>query len=544
MKFKYFYLIATAAVLVSCDKDSGDILVNGGGAVSDPDGTVIVSIRNDDDWIKLKDVGYISMENDNFVAENDVSGICSVGKVNGLGNVRVAPEQGWASSVAVIPGNGYLVKNVYNGELFARIYVEEYIVGTSGGVIGAYIKYESPFKPENIKQNQVDFADEFSDGELRSHLLTYYDHDNNGYLDENEHWSVTSAVISEGADIDWLLKKFPSLQSYGVVKEDGIEVTFLDGVTEISCEMVYKYGFETISVTIPESVVEMEPKAFSRYKGILYLNCNTEDYPYDSYVYSPFYESEFETIIIGNKVKSIGNYTFYGCSSIKSVTLSDSISSIGESSFAQCDSLTDIIIPDSVTYIGRYAFSGCESLSEITISNNISEINESIFSGCVSLKNIEIPDSVTQIGDYAFFGCSSMTNIIIGDSVVEIGRYVFSGCSSLKSLTFPDSVTSIGEDPCHGCYNIETLVFGDGITSIKNWHFADATNLKSVTIGNNITEIEYGKFRNCTSLASITIGNSVENIEGSVFAGCTSLTNVTIPNSVITIGTRAFDGCI
>ena len=52
---------------------------------------------------------------DNFVPYHygyyvDDIDFCSVGAVNGLGNVREAPSKGWASTVAVQEGHGYFVR--------------------------------------------------------------------------------------------------------------------------------------------------------------------------------------------------------------------------------------------------------------------------------------------------------------------------------------------------------------------------------------------------------------------------------------------------
>ena len=106
-------------------------------------------------------------------------------------------------------------------------------------------------------------------------------------------------------------------------------------------------------------------------------------------------------------VTSIGDGTFYGCSSLTSVTIPDGVTSIGDSVFSGCSSLTSVTIPDGVTSIGGSVFSGCSSLTSVTIPDTVTSIGDGAFIGCSSLTSVTIPDNVTSIGDYAFLGCSS-----------------------------------------------------------------------------------------------------------------------------------------
>ncbi len=64
-----------------------------------------------------------------------------------------------------------------------------------------------------------------------------------------------------------------------------------------------------------------------------------------------------------SQCKSIGDFAFEYCTSLKNITIPDSVTSIGGWAFSSCDSLTSIQIPDSVTSIGSSAFSGCTSLA-------------------------------------------------------------------------------------------------------------------------------------------------------------------------------------
>lgn len=134
-------LFCAAIVFSSCGSDDEDALggVDPDKNVADPVGTITLSMRDTKNGNTYLD--NIQIENENFTGRECY--FASVGAVKGLGNVANIPTTGWASQVAVIPGNGYVA---YNNSRFYRLYVTDYITATSGGIIGADVKYQKPFK--------------------------------------------------------------------------------------------------------------------------------------------------------------------------------------------------------------------------------------------------------------------------------------------------------------------------------------------------------------------------------------------------------------
>ena len=195
------------------------------------------------------------------------------------------------------------------------------------------------------------------------------------------------------------------------------------------------------------------------------------------------------------------------------------MTSIGDCSFWGCTSLTEITLPDSVTYIGYKAFLDTPWLKIKQAENPLVIVNHILIDGTTCTGSVSIPSGVTSIGVWAFDGCISLTEITIPDSVTSIGGRAFDGCISLTEITIPDSVTSI-ESTFEGC-----------------------TSLTEITIPNSVTSIGYYTFSDCTRLTKITIPDSVTSIGGYAFKGCTSLTEITIPNSVVDIGESAFENC-
>lgn len=153
-------------------------------AVPDPEGTIIVQVRNNGEtsisptglggyyWENETIWGgaYFSIDFDNnlsvvypTILDNlpilNPGEINCIGKVAGLGNIRKLPKEGWAIISAILPEHGYILRcksdidmngnSTPNGYTYCRLYVVDYIISTEGGIIGATIKYQSPFFPES-----------------------------------------------------------------------------------------------------------------------------------------------------------------------------------------------------------------------------------------------------------------------------------------------------------------------------------------------------------------------------------------------------------
>lgn len=143
--------------------------------------------------------------------------------------------------------------------------------------------------------------------------------------------------------------------------------------------------------------------------------------------------SGLTSVTIGNNVTSIRNFTFFGCSGLTSVTIGNSVTNIGEGSFKGCSGLTSITIPNCVTVIGTGAFSSCQSLSSIAIEDGVSSIGEKAFEFCTSLTTIVLPNSIFEIRNSTFYGCSKLTSVIIQNVNFILGG-AFANCQELTDF--------------------------------------------------------------------------------------------------------------
>ena len=169
------------------------------------------------------------------------------------------------------------------------------------------------------------------------------------------------------------------------------------------------------------------------------------------------YKADIVDVAIGNRVKTLGNGVFLGCSKLENIDLPNSVKSINQNAFSYCRNLVNINIPSGVTSIGASAFTNCSSITSITIPSGLTSIGARTFYGCSSLTDIEIPSGVTNIGNSAFYGCSGLTSIIFNDVLLTISNSAFRNCSGLTSIELPSSITSIELYAFNGCTNLSSI---------------------------------------------------------------------------------------
>ncbi|MDE5868118.1 MAG: leucine-rich repeat domain-containing protein, partial [Anaeroplasmataceae bacterium] len=248
----------------------------------------------------------------------------------------------------------------------------------------------------------------------------------------------------------------------------------------------------------------------------------------------------------------LNDYAFYQCEFVKQVVISSPvITTIGNSTFFGCTSLTSFVIPETVDTLNVSIFENCTSLTEVTYFDLVTEIGDRMFANCTSLKKFEFRDNVLSIGESAFEGCTSLgiesafdpepTNYLPTielNNVESIGETAFKDCTSLVTITFHECLESIGDYAFEGCSSLTTLVHENTVLGVGV--FKDCTSLDNVTLNEGTTLINDEAFLNCSSLSNIIVASTVTAIGDRSFQDCISLSEIELPEGLLSIGENAF----
>ena len=323
------------------------------------------------------------------------------------------------------------------------------------------------------------------------------------------------------------------------------------------------------SVTIPDSIIEIKPGAFSWCNYLEFVNIS-QDSLLEVIGSSVFINCKITSMYIPAKVISIGldeygmfRSPFAYCKLLTSITVDERNTkyySVGnciidpETKTLVCGINNSVIPGDgSVTQIGVYAFYACNVMESIIIPDAITVIADSAFSACSSLVSAVIPDSVTDIGQSAFFLCSSLESIVIPRSVTYIGGNLFGSCDMLTSVIVEEGnpvyhsngnciIETATKTLISGCNN-STIPTDGSVEIIGNFVFNYCDVLENIVIPGVITRIGSCAYYRCNNLTSVVIEQGVARIEWNAFANCQSLVSVIIPDSVTSIDEYAFEGC-
>ena len=178
--------------------------------------------------------------------------------------------------------------------------------------------------------------------------------------------SVTTIGYNVVYDTPWLNNQPEGLAYVGKIvcgfKGNGTSAIIADGTLAI-CPNAFYDNSNLVSVTIPASVKSIGEYAFA-------------------------YCTALESIVIPAGVTTIDYGTFERCEALESVVFAGGslLDTIMNCAFQSCYNLSSIIIPDKVKSIGEFAFSYCNNLTSIVIPSSVEEIGEGV---CYNSKNVE-----------------------------------------------------------------------------------------------------------------------------------------------------------
>ena len=276
------------------------------------------------------------------------------------------------------------------------------------------------------------------------------------------------------------------------------------------------------------------------------------------------YEDSIETVVVGDRITSIGNYAFYGCSALTTVELAETVFSIpghvttlNNGIFYGCDSLTTVTLEEGVQTIGRYAFEECSALKTVTIPASVVTIGFKSFDYCYLLRDIYYGGDYDQWEDidghdnaeYSYVTIHKTPKGSCGEEATwafdeSTGTLTISGKGETSEWNFNSNSPTQYNHPWKDLAgSITKVVVEEGITVLGGRVFYQHTALKSVTLPDSLTAIYGYAFYKCEKITKIEIPEGVTTINNYAFGYCTALKSVTVPASVTTIGWNAFEGC-
>lgn len=225
---------------------------------------------------------------------------------------------------------------------------------------------------------------------------------------------------------------------------------------------------------------------------------------------------------------SVGEYAFYGCTSLATLTLPDNVNKIGKYAF-QNTAILDFTIPAKCKTIGENAFYNTKKLQTVQVSEagnaEMTQIGSKVFANSsVSKLDLSNATSLEMIADDAFIYDLSAVN------------------NQLETVILPKAVAPA---------TVSNFILFDGLTPsfTKGNAFANCTGLKKID-NLKISQVEFimnGAFENCESLeelnfpATAWIMTSDNTSNTSAFLNCPKLKKITFADGWHGIvGTGAF----
>ena len=325
-------------------------------------------------------------------------------------------------------------------------------------------------------------------------------------------------------------------------------------ITEIqfpsATSKITNYAFSDLvnveKIEIPNSVEEIGDYAFlncagvkeiyipisiANWGGFVFKDCVSVGYIFtenttDINMTAPIWDASVGSKAADNYVelqiesKSIGQYAFYGLSSV-----------------------TNVKLPTTLTGINDYAFYGFTSPFALNLSS-ATNIGKYAFYGCTGADSINIPVA-TSIGDNAFENCTGAKKITVGATSVNYGNEVFKNCSGCQELYLGAIGFKQNSNAMNGMGSASgfKVTLGKAITSINGTlqtSYIGTTKPMSLVLeaGSKLSSIGTSAFEGNALLISVDLNNRAEELALSdkAFYKCTSIKSFSTNTGSLSVG--------
>lgn len=155
---------------------------------------------------------------------------------------------------------------------------------------------------------------------------------------------------------------------------------------------------------------------------------------------------------------------------IEQATLRDGTVGIADEAFKERSRLTTLVMPDSMLYVGNYSFEGCVSLRSLTLSPVLKSFAFRSFHACVSLTSLEIPETVETVKMESFTACTRLLRKAMY-RVTYVDRWVVACDSDATFTVLTENTVGVGP-----------LVFGENSPLETVFYEGDAQGFAALRI--------------------------------------------------------------
>ena len=264
-----------------------------------------------------------------------------------------------------------------------------------------------------------------------------------------------------------------------------------------------------------------------------------------------------QRVVVEEGVTYLGEESLSSLRNATSLSLPNSLTTIGQAALYAIG-VSSLVIPDKVVSIGDFAFNGCANLQTITLPAGLRKIGH-CFIECSNLKTINFKGTMKQWlacggGESTFPAqtqvvCASGTLNLDGTCGDDLtwtldnsGKLTISGTGAMYDYDCDYESYSFTSPWAKYRSMIRSVEIGSGVTSIGSYAFVD-TNITSLNIPGNVKSLGAGSFSDNRYLVNLTFSSGLKRIESMAFAG-SHLSTVVIPDGVTSIGERAFSNCV
>ncbi len=255
---------------------------------------------------------------------------------------------------------------------------------------------------------------------------------------------------------------------------------------------------ELLSLTIPQHVEEIKAGALSGCSALKTLTIADSDKTLKTN--QNFKGLSIESLYLGRDYEG----DFSACVSLQNVEISNKVTTLQEYTFDGCTSLTQLVIPASVSEIKDNACSNSE-ISKLIIEAKNVILSNIAFSNC-PLTHIYLKETIK---DGSFDGYKNLKTVVIGGDLDNADNHgdTFINCNIDELIIDCEYVFCLFSN----C-NISKLHFSNNLSGWSKEGFDNRNDFIEISFGNDVTQIYDFITTGCSNLKTVKFGNKVECI--------------------------------